>query len=233
MSVHPSRARVGQMNENIPNTRTTTTYHSTCRTLLILVVLILGLVMIVFIARQESFNKTIIIREVFDEEKKQDAYEKLIYDNCIDTIWENLLRPNSHDHVQTILIKVFTTLHRLNSKYKSDLILFLYERKLIRTDIPIGQRLNLHGADLKNIQFENLKLNYLYLPGVIATNSSFYKCELKNSNFQGCFMDKSRFTNCSLQESIFSGLDIIYLINKKLFFIYFIRCIIKRIFIYK
>jgi uncharacterized protein YjbI with pentapeptide repeats len=83
--------------------------------------------------------------------------------------------------------------------------------QLIRTDIPSEQQLNLHDVDLNNIQFENLNLDYLYLSGVIASNSLFHNCQLKKSNFQRSFMNKSRFIACSLEGSTFSG---IYFIHK-------------------
>jgi uncharacterized protein YjbI with pentapeptide repeats len=55
-----------------------------------------------------------------------------------------------------------------------------------------------------------LNLSYIYLSGVIASNSHFENCQLKKSNFQGSFMDKSRFIGCSLEESTFSGIHSIH-----------------------
>jgi uncharacterized protein YjbI with pentapeptide repeats len=214
MHVHPSdhveiQACASNRNDEIVTRRNES--RNTFRTILILAILIaiiFGILLIVYIVRQNSTCKTTFIQE----EEKRTQQEKTIFDDCIDILWENLLRHNfdrsNPDHLQPIRIKVFNTLRHLSSTYKRDLILFLYEHEFIRTDIPIEQRLILHDADLNDIHFENLNLNYLYLPGVNAVNSRFSNCSLKKSNFQGSIMDGTHFIACSLQDSIFSGIHL-------------------------
>jgi uncharacterized protein YjbI with pentapeptide repeats len=218
MSVRPSNRRVpipDEINaESKSNNRQRIKFQYILLFLTVIIV-IFEIILIIYVTRQDRDPKTITIQEYSAEER-----EKVIYNDCIDLIWENLLNRNFNqsnpEHLQPIRIKVFNTLRHLTEIYKRDLILFLYERGFIRTDIPIEQQLDLHGADLKNIQFENVNLDYLYLPGVIATNSRFSNCRLKKSNFQGSVMDNTHFIGCSLDESVFSGnihrfLSMIYL----------------------
>jgi hypothetical protein len=224
MSVHPLDLRERHVlvsnirDEPIPRSRPTNVYRKIFEIVLILAVLIaivIGILMVIYIIRQDSKSKITLVEIYSDEEKKRNEHEKKILDKCIDTIWEYLLDLDSNqsnaDYLQRIRKKVFHTLRHISPTYKRDLILFLYEHEFIRTDIPSEQQqLNLHGADLNNIQFENLNLNYLYLPGVIASNSLFHNCQLKQSNFQGSFKNKSRFIACSLEGSTFSGIHSIH-----------------------
>jgi uncharacterized protein YjbI with pentapeptide repeats len=210
MHVHP-QAR--QVDEATPRLRRRNESRHTFRTILTLAILIavmFGILMIVYIVRQNSVSNA---KETSEGEKEtiRTDHEKTIFDSCIDILWENLLRldfnQSNPEHLQPIRIKVFNTLRRLSAKYKHDLILFLYEQGLIRIDIPFEQRLNLHGADLNHIEFKNINLVYLYLSGVIASNSLFSHCQLKHANFQGSMMDRSRFVACSLDKSTFSGIQ--------------------------
>jgi uncharacterized protein YjbI with pentapeptide repeats len=202
MSVHPSNRQV-----TVPNERSSPVNANQSKfqkILLVIIPIVVIVILIIYIIQQDSNSKTIVIQENTGEER-----EKIIFNDCIDIIWENLLNhhfnQSNPEHLQPIRIKVFNTLRRLTSTYKRDMILFLYERGFIRTDIPFEQQLHLHGADLNNIQFENVNLEYLYLPGVIALNSRFSNCQLKKSNFQGSVMDNTHFISCSLEESTFSG----------------------------
>ncbi|CAF3419958.1 unnamed protein product [Rotaria sp. Silwood1] len=172
--------------------------------LAIITIIIFGILLILYITRQNLTSKTILI-----EEEEINEYEKKIFDDSINILWKNLRRfdfnQSNPDHLRPIYIEVLNALHQLSSIYKRDLILFLYTHRLISTDIPFEQRLTLRNANLTNVQFKYINLNYLYLPGVFALNSLFSNCELKASNFQGSIMDKSRFISCSLEKSTFSG----------------------------
>lgn len=198
-------------NETVKRTVRPSKARSTFRTVLILAILIaiiFGILLVVYIIRQRSTYQTVLLQ--VDEEETRNHDEKALFDTCIDQLWENLLRLNFNqsnpEHLQPIRIRVFNTLRHLTGIYKRDLILFLYEHGLIRADIPMEQRLDLHDADLNDVHFENVNLDYLYLPGVTAMNSRFFNCTLKRSNFQGSRMDGSHFTACSLGYSIFSGI---------------------------
>jgi uncharacterized protein YjbI with pentapeptide repeats len=217
MHVHPEERRVSaseRMDEPAPRSRRRNDSRNTFRTILtlaILIAVIFGILMIVYIVRQNSTCQTNVVKENSQEENEtNNEHEKKIFDNCIDFLLENLLQvkfnQSNLEHLQPIRIKVFITLRHLSPAYKRDLILFLYERGLIRTDIPFEQRLDLHGADLKNIEFKSINLDYLYLPGVIATDSLFSHCQLKHSNFEGSIMDRSRFIDGSLDRLTFSGI---------------------------
>ncbi|CAF4199107.1 unnamed protein product [Rotaria sp. Silwood2] len=196
-----------RMNESDPRLIPINDSRKTFRIIFILaiiIIIIFGMLVVLYIIRQSPTSKTILV-----EGEKTNEHEKEIFDDCINILSEYLLRfdfnQSNPDHLQPIYREVINTLHYLSSIYKHDLILFLYMHRLIRTDIPFEQRLKLHNANLTNIQFKNINLNNLYLPGVIAFNGLFSHCQLKQSNFQGSIMDKSRFISCSLEESTFSG----------------------------
>ncbi len=141
MSVHPSDLRERRVPvSNVmdePISRSTNVCRKLFQIVLIVAVLIaiaIGILMIIYIIRQDSKSKTTLVDLDSDEEKKRNEHEKEILNNCIDTIWENLLSLNfnqsNSDHLQPIRIKVFNTFRHLSSTYKRDLILFLYERGL-------------------------------------------------------------------------------------------------------
>jgi hypothetical protein len=236
MRVHASNRREQRsplpdtINEPIPLPKTehrNATNEILC--LAIVILFIFCVIVVIYMARQNSNIQIILDKEDLS------VYEKKKFDDCIDTIWEILLdlrfNQSNRNDLQPIRIEVLNTLRHLRSAYKHDLILFLYTHGLIRTDIPSEQRLDLHGADLNHIQFKNLKLDYLYLPGVMASNSVFSACQLRNSSFQGSIMNQSRFIDCVLEGSTFSG---IYLyITHLVFYRNKFRCIINTIIIYK
>ncbi len=58
-------------------------------------------------------------------------------------------RSNS-EHLLQIRVKTLTVLHHVDINRKRDIILFLYESRLLRSDI---YRLDLTGADLSDMQF--------------------------------------------------------------------------------
>ena len=110
-------------------------------------------------------------------------------DDYIDIISERLLNPqfnrSNYEHLQTIRVKTLTALRHLDRDYKKEIIIFLYENNLIRSTLSEEKRLNLDGADLSNgVEFRRsitnrCILNYLYLPGVFASNIIFDGCELE------------------------------------------------------
>jgi hypothetical protein len=169
-----SDRRVPVPDETSTKSRLSHPTRSKFQYILLFIIVVIEILLIIYIIRQDRNPQTVVIQEYSTEER-----EKMIYNDCIDIIWENLLHRNFNqsnpNHLQPIQIKVFNTLHPLTAIYKRDFILFLYEHGFIRTDIPVEEQLHLHGSDLKNIQFENVNLDYLYLPGVIATHSQFKK----------------------------------------------------------
>lgn len=229
MHVHPR----DRMNEDNPRSRRRNDSRNTFRTILVLAILIAVIfliLMIVYIIRQNLPSQTTVIKENSEEKKVDDG--KTILNNCIDFLLEKLLQFNfnqsNREQLQQIYVKVFITLRYLNPIYKRDLILFLYEKGLIRTDIPSEQRLHLYDFDLNNVEFKNVDLDYLYLPRINALDILFYHCQLKYSNFEGSIIHKSRFIGCSLDKSIFQGIYLnIYSINIKILFLFLNRCFIK------
>ncbi|CAF3978822.1 unnamed protein product, partial [Adineta steineri] len=89
-----------------------------------------------------------------------------------------------------------------------DIILFLHESRLIRSDIPDTERLNLISADLQNVQFLGspdtpYQLDYIYLPGIYAPNIVFSWCSLKYAVFDHASMSNVQILNSTISYSSF------------------------------
>ncbi|CAF2630368.1 unnamed protein product [Rotaria sp. Silwood2] len=175
----------------------------------ILPTIIFGVFTVVFTLQQNDF---------FRKTREQDRFvadahnKRLIFDNYIDVISNRLLssefRRNNSEHLLTIRAKTLTALRHLDAHYKSEIIIFLYENKLIRADVPEAERLNLDGADLTSVRFARSSnhrcvLPNLYLPGVVAFDIVFDSCRLMNSVFNEGTFNRSHFIGCSLGQTRF------------------------------
>ncbi|CAF2126546.1 unnamed protein product [Rotaria magnacalcarata] len=175
---------------------------------LITLLLMTIVVVCVFVILHTMQRKPLLETDDFNEEYMNEI-EMKIFNDCIEFVAGNLRLINSTQnyshYLQEISKNVYNTLQHLSATYNHYLILYLYEHELIRSNIPFEKRLNLRDANLSNVQFHNIAVNHLYLPGVVALNSLFAECQLQESNFQGSMMDKSRFLDCSLENATFSG----------------------------
>ncbi|CAF1082378.1 unnamed protein product [Adineta steineri] len=80
--------------------------------------------------------------------------------------------------------------------------------RLIRSDIPDTERLNLISADLQNVQFLGspdtpYQLDYIYLPGIYAPNIVFSWCSLKYAVFDHASMSNVQILNSTISYSSF------------------------------
>lgn len=166
-----------------------------------------GIFTIVFTIQQNSASNA--TREQ-DQRQADELNQKSIFENYIDDVSQRLLlfRMNLHDkgHLQHIRIKTLTSLRYLDPDRKREIIFFLYENELIRADAPPEFRVNLHGANLKDVKFIHsseldCELSYLYLPGVFASNILFSGCKLSFAVFNNAIMSNSRFINSNLDKA--------------------------------
>jgi hypothetical protein len=97
---------------------------------------IFGVFTVVFTIQQNSSS-----RATRDQDRRySDAQSRRsIFDNYIDIISERLLNPqfnrSNYEHLQTIRVKTLTALRQLDRDYKREIILFLYENNLIRSNL--------------------------------------------------------------------------------------------------
>lgn len=175
--------------------------------------IVFGVFTIVFTIQQNSIADATRQQE---REHVLQQRQQMLFDNCIDAISNFLITPHfnqsNSDHLNAIREKVLTTLRQVNLVQKRDTIFFLYTNKLIRRDIPQAKRLDLRGADLNNVHFVasdhmNCFLNYLYLPGVLASNVIFSGCYLQSVDFSESIMRGSLFRDCVLDFTQFVNID--------------------------
>ena len=99
----------------------------------------------------------------------------------------------------------------IDAQRKRDIILFLYENKLIHAESDF--KVDLRGADLNGVRFAkssalSCELDSLYLPSINAENIIFDECtlhkavfqdsEMSGATFQSCLMESTEFTNANL-----------------------------------
>jgi uncharacterized protein YjbI with pentapeptide repeats len=155
--------------------------------------LILGVFSVVYTIQQDSLARA--YREQ-DQQETDKLRKQTIYDSYINDISKNLLLGFNTNEEKTklhIRVKTLNALRHLDPSQKKEIILFLYENHLIRSDQP-ELAINLTEADLTNVHFVRLcNLNYLYLPGVLADKIVFDRCKLKGAIFNGASMTEAKF----------------------------------------
>ena len=163
-----------------------------------------GIFTIIFSLQQNDFAKT--IREQ-DQTQADELNVRVIFQNYINDItkvlFENSFNQTNTEHLLQIRVKTLTALNYLNylnPTRKRDIILFLYEARLLRSDM---NRLDLTGANLSNVQFlgspnSPILLDHLYLPGIKATNLSFEWCHLNDAVFDYSFLPNLKLINVAM-----------------------------------
>ena len=166
--------------------------------------IVFGLFTILFTLQQqrESQKNREQDQKQADERSIRASYENYISDVSALLLDRKFNRSNS-DHLLHIRVKTLSVLRHVDAQRKRDILLFLYESRLIRKDMPQDTRLNLRGADLSDVQFigtpdANWELHHLYLPGVRAANIVFRWCRLDYAVFDGAFMSNAVFHYSSI-----------------------------------
>jgi uncharacterized protein YjbI with pentapeptide repeats len=160
---------------------------------------------VVYTLQKKSFFNENYQRQQHDEHKQQ---QRLAFDAYIQDISNVLLQitePNSMDekylHIQS---KTLLILRNIDLQQKKEIILFLYERNLLRHD-----RLNLHGADLNNVELTcPHDFNDLHLQGVHWSNGILINCHLVSANFNQANLFNVRFLNSTIYNASFIGTNL-------------------------
>jgi uncharacterized protein YjbI with pentapeptide repeats len=168
-----------------------------------------GIFTIIFTLQQDNFAK---MNQNQNQHQSDEQNTRVTFESYIDDISTLLLKKSfnrSDDkYLLYIRVKTLATLRHVDATRKRDIILFLYESRLLRTDVPKTQRLDLAGADLSDTQFigslpSPLVLNYLYLSGVKATNIVFHWCQLRNAVFDYSSMPNIKLIKVSITNASF------------------------------
>ena len=156
------------------------------------------------------------IAEAYREQDQQAAqilHEQQVYDNYIDEISRHLvsLRQNPRRKnenwpqlKQHIRMKTLSALPQMNPKQRQNILFFLYDNELIRSD-PTFDSINLSGADFSSLKFAdhrcylvNLSLRYVF-----ANQIEFSGCNLEYADFTGSQMIGSKFVHCRIGSTRF------------------------------
>lgn len=155
------------------------------------------------------------IRDRVHREQQQRDMNKirtqLVYDTYLNDI-SSLLLSNLNDSTgkikSHIRSKTLNALLHIDATQKTDIILFLYENYLIRSNYP-ELALDLSTADLNNCQFKHpCKLEYLYLPNVLADSIVFNRCKLRRAVFNGSSMVGANFIYSHASGAYFDGVNL-------------------------
>ena len=137
--------------------------------------------------QEDENNRRIIFKEYIDD------MTALLLERANEAIFTKIL---SHFRVQTL-----TALQNLDARRKRNVIVFLYENQLLRSDI--SPQVDLRGADFNGIRFWSsstvaCQMPFLYLPGIYAENIVFDRCSLPDAVFDRAAMSGAKFFECSI-----------------------------------
>ncbi|CAF1406010.1 unnamed protein product, partial [Didymodactylos carnosus] len=166
--------------------------------------------------KQRELENDIAVQErLQDKQQQDDSLKENLFSSYLRDITDLTLHNKSiniNDRMQYIRSKTLTTLRRLDSERKRNLILFLYESNLISYDQKNPQKhvVDLSGADLNNLNFTSTsKLKYwlksIKLTNVYLINATFINVYLHRADFTNSIMTDSSFSECVLSDSFFKG----------------------------
>ncbi|CAF0837796.1 unnamed protein product [Adineta steineri] len=190
--------------------------------------LVLGVFTIVFTIQQNSIS---IANRGQDRRQAIELRQQVMYDAYIKEISKLLLKPSfsrsNRQQLNYIGFKTIDVLRHLSKIQKRDVILFLYNHELIRSDKPESQRVILKGADLTDVHFiqsnsMNCDLRNISLMSVLASNMVFERCDISyvafdnaymvGAKFIGSQMEDVRFHKANLTDVVFDGSNV-YKVN--------------------
>ena len=155
--------------------------------------LILGLFSVFYTLQQDSLAHS---HREQDQKNMEKIRRETIYDAYIGDISQYLfVESKARADIMKVHIRVKTLniLRHLEASQKRDIVLFLYEHQLIRSDLP-ERAVDLCDADLTDVRFTRpCNLDYLYLPGVLADKIVFDGCMLTRAVFNRTSMVGAKF----------------------------------------
>ncbi|CAF1042952.1 unnamed protein product [Rotaria sordida] len=108
--------------------------------------------------------------------------------------------------------KTMSVLRQVDVKRKREIILFLYEAKLIRTDINSGiPIISLEDVNLDNVDFNDLRSPYTQLTSnfYYHTHMALRGVSLRNASFQRRTLYRSDFAQTDCTHADFSSVDLL------------------------
>jgi uncharacterized protein YjbI with pentapeptide repeats len=201
------------MKKNVPKPPASHKFHSCLNLAKIMLAalpsFIFGVFTIVFTLQQNYASQK---NREQDQKQADERGIRHTFENYIDGVSALLLsrRFNRSDpeHLLHIRVKTLTVLRHVDAARKREIIAFLYESRLLRSDLPKHQRLDLRSANLSNIHFTSLPnakidLSYLYLPGVDITNARFIWCNLNMAVFDDSWMENTKIMSSTIENASF------------------------------
>ena len=179
-------------------------YLNLCKVLFAaLPTVVFGVFTVVFTLQQNASARA--TREQ-DQRQEDENNRRIIFKGYIDDVTKLLLeQPDEanfseillHIRVQTIIV-----LQNLDVYRKAQLVVFLYENRLLRGDLP--SRVDLRGANFSGIRLWSsstvaCQFPFLYLPGIYAESSTFDTCSLSGAVFEHASMSSAQFLSCSMR----------------------------------
>ena len=174
--------------------------------------IVFGVFTIIFTLQQDSSAKA--TREQ-DQRQEDETNRRTIFKEYIDDMTNLLL--NRADNLtinktlRHIRVQTLTVLQNLDANRRRDVIVFLYENQLLRSDVL--PHVDLHGANLNGLRFWSSSsvaclLPYLYLPGTYAEKIIFDHCSLMGAVFDNASMSSAKFIGCPLRNARFVNTDL-------------------------
>ncbi|CAF1422646.1 unnamed protein product [Adineta steineri] len=173
---------------------------------------VFGVFTIIFTIQQ---NSTANKNRQQDQRQSDELSIRSTFENYINDISKLLLdtkfNRSNPEHLLHIRVKTLTVLRNVDAHRKRDIVLFLYESRLLRSDVMPNERLSLKDADLNGLEFIgsstiSIQLDYLYLPDVYLSNGIFEWCTLDYAVFDNASMSNMKLINSSIWSTSFRGI---------------------------
>ena len=174
--------------------------------------IVFGVFTVIFTIQQDASARA--MRQQ-DQRQADEINRRTMFKDYIDDIRTLLLDEDFEDKVEKSLLHIrvqtLTVLKNLDASRKHDVILFLYENRLLLHGTP--PTVDLRGANLNGMKFvksstEACRLHRLYLPGVYAENIVFDDCIIDAGVFDDASMVGTKFHSCNLMGSSFRNANL-------------------------
>ena len=173
---------------------------------------VFGVFTIIFTLQQNASARA--TREQ-DQRQEDENNRRTIFKEYIDDMTALLLERANEANFTKILwhvrVQTLTVLQNLDARQKKNVIVFLYENQLLRSDI--SPQVDLRGADFNGIRFWSsstvaCQMPFLYLPGIYAENIVFDRCSLFGAVFDRASMSSAKFLECGIAHVQFTDANL-------------------------
>lgn len=153
--------------------------------------------------RETAIQREALERSIALNKQRQDSLEAY-FDRMSELLLSNKLRlSNPKDEVRNIArTRTLAVLRNLDGERKGQVVLFLYEAKLINAEDPI---VNLSGADFTETKLQNVALTEINLSKTNFSKANFSNAEIAKANIRN-----AQFTEVDFSNSKFNKVDFSY-----------------------